>query len=170
MDIFLERIDKILARIIEPILVVVGLLMALGFVLGIVFRVGFNTPIFGLEELILFGVMWFYMLGAVLASRNREHLSADLVDVVSDSETVRWGFTLVSTIISILICLFFLYCAFDLFTWGLQRGQVTPIFSLPWVFAQSSLLFAAVFFLLYLLRDLIHLIRGEQLPNEDTSR
>lgn len=166
----LSALDNLLVRIVQPILVLLGLLMAIAFVVGIVYRTGFNTPVFGLEELILFGVMWFYMLGAVLASRNREHLSADLIDVVTDSPKVRRIFTIVSTIISMAVCVFFIYCAFDLFLWGVQRGQATPVFSLPWVFSQSSLLFAALFFFVYLLRDLVLLLRGEPLRNEDELR
>lgn len=159
----LRTLDAVLAKVIQPVLVALGLLMAAGFVVGIAFRTGMNAPIFGLEEIILFGVMWFYMLGAVLASRNREHLSADLVDVLTDNPKVLHAFSIVSTVISIVVCLFFVYCAFDLFMWGVERQQVTPVFSLPWVVAQSSLLFAAVFFLIYLVRDIVLLLQGETL-------
>lgn len=157
----LKALDRLLLRIIQPVLVILGLMMALGFIIGIAFRTGMNTPTFGLEEIILFGVMWFYMLGAVLASRNREHLSADLVDVFTDNPKVRHVFSIISTVVSIGVCLFFVYCAFDLFMWGIERRQVTPVFSMLWVIAQSSLLFAAVVFLIYLIRDLVLLLQGQ---------
>ncbi|HPQ96105.1 MAG: TRAP transporter small permease [Thiothrix sp.] len=158
--VLLKKIDMLLVRLIHPILIFTGLAVAVCFVAGIFSRAVLGVPLFGLEELILIAVMWFYMLGAALASRERSHLSADFIQVISKNPHVWRLAALVSTVISLVMAVMFVAWSYDLMAWGFQKGQKTPVFSIPWVVAQSSLFVAAVLFVAYLLRDLYQEITG----------
>jgi TRAP-type C4-dicarboxylate transport system permease small subunit len=54
------------------------------------------------------------------------------------------------------MAVFFVTWSYSLFAWGLEKGQVTPVFSIPQYVSQSSLFVASVLLLLYMLRDFIH--------------
>ncbi|WP_420586098.1 TRAP transporter small permease [Ruegeria sp.] len=157
----LRALDGLLIRIIHPILIFVGLAVALMLTVGIVSRALLGAPIFGLEELMLLGIMWFYMLGAALASRERSHLSADFVKVLSNNPKVWRVAAIVSTAISLVVAIMFVTWSWDLFAWGVEKGQATPVFNIPWWVSQSSLFFASILFVIYLTRDLILEITGK---------
>lgn len=165
----LKFLDALITRIINPILVVIGLAVALMLATGIFSRSVLQKPIFGLEELMLLAVMWFYMLGAVLASRERSHLSADFIQVISSNPKVWRVAAFVSTLISLGVAVMFAIWAWNLFTFGLQRGQSTPVFAIPWWVSQVSLLVAAVAFVIYLARDLVLELSGRAIRSGDPS-
>ena len=152
---FLRRLDQILYRIIKPVVVVIGLGVSLMLVVGIVSRALFRSPVFGLEEIMLLAIMWFYMLGAVLASRESSHLSADFIDVMTSNTAIRRAAVIVSTVISIIASLAFCYWAADFLAFGISRGQATPVFHIPFWVSQSSLFAAAILLTAYLVRDLL---------------
>jgi len=119
----LRALDGLLIRIIHPILIFVGLAVALMLTVGIVSRAFLGAPIFGLEELMLLGIMWFYMLGAALASRERSHLSADFVKVLSNNPKVWRVAAIVSSAISLVVAIMFVTWAWDLFAWGVKKAR-----------------------------------------------
>lgn len=166
MSIF-KTLDRTLIFIVNPILIVIGLAVPLMLTIGIFSRAVVGAPVFGLEEIMLIAVMWFYMLGASLASRERSHLRADFIKVLSQNPTVWRVADIVSTVISLFVAIFFVLWSFDLFAWGVMRGQSTPVFGLPWVISQGSLFVASILFVCYLVRDLVFEFTGQQLPHED---
>lgn len=160
--------DAAINRIIRPVVVIIGLGVALLLVIGIVARSALGTPVFGLEEIMLLAIMWFYMLGAVLASREGSHLKADFVDVMTENAAIRRGAAIIATIISIFASLAFCYWATDFLSFSLSRGQTTPVFAIPFWVSQISLVIAAILLTAYLGRDLVILLRGK-MPAQSTT-
>lgn len=157
----LKKLDLLVNRIIQPVVVVIGLGVALLLFIGIVARSVLGNPIFGLEEIMLLSIMWFYIMGAVLASREGSHLRADFVDVMTENPTIRRGAAIIATIISIFAALAFCYWATDFLSFSMSRGQTTPVFAIPFWVSQLSVLVAAVLMTAYLIRDLVVLLRGD---------
>lgn len=156
----LSYLDAGLGGLLKVAVVLTGLAIALMLAAGIFFRSVLEAPVFGLEEIVLFCVMWFYMAGAVLASRERSHLAADFVTVIFENPKVLKVIGMIATVISLIMALFFTDWSWSLVSWGLDKGQTTPVFHLPMWVSQASMLFAAVCFVLYLARDLITDLRG----------
>ena len=75
----IDKFDQLVGRFLTPAVIILSLVIAVGMVTGIVARSLLGQPLLGLEEIILFSVMWLYMLGAALASREDSHLSADFL-------------------------------------------------------------------------------------------
>lgn len=165
----LSSLDALVVRIINPILVLIGLAVALMLAAGIFSRAVLGKPVFGLEELMLVGAMWFYMLGAALASRERSHLSADFVQVMTSNPRILRAASIVSTLISLGVAVMFSIWAWNLFAFGLERGQTTAVFGIPWWTAQVSLFVASVAFVIYLIRDLILELSGANISSGDPS-
>lgn len=152
----LARIDNVLAFFIKVAVTVLGLFIAFAMVIGIIFRALLGVQVFGLEELVLMAAMWLYMLGAALASRERSHLSADFFQAFSDNEVLHDTMRLIATTLSLVMAAFFVEWSYSLFSWGFEKGQVTPVFGIPQYISQASLLVASVLLLLYVFRDLVH--------------
>ena len=143
------------------LLLVLSLIVAGGMVTGIVARSLLNPPLLGLEEIILFTVMWLYMLGAALASRESSHLSADfLSDYLQDS---RWQrpVKVLAKLVSLIAVAAFVIWSFDLFAWGLTMEQSTPVTRMPFYIVQSSMFIASLLMLIYTLRDTLKLLEQE---------
>ncbi|NND83246.1 MAG: TRAP transporter small permease subunit [Gammaproteobacteria bacterium] len=157
-----DAVDTVLQKIIVPLVVFLSLLVAGGLVLGIVLRSGFNTPMLGLEEIILFSVMWLYMLGAALASRERSHLSADFAATFIRSARWRHRVHLLAGSISLVMVCAFVVWSYDLLAWGLTHQQSTPVFQIPLYLSQGSMFCASILFLFYVTRDMLNDIRGRQ--------
>lgn len=156
----LRKLDEGIGRLIRPVVVVIGLGVALMLVIGILSRSLLGAPVFGLEEIMLLAIMWFYMLGATLASREGSHLRADFVEVMTENAGIRRVAAILSTIISIFASLAFCYWATDFLSFSLSRGQSTPVFAIPFWVSQASVLVAAILLTAYLIRDLVVLLRG----------
>jgi TRAP-type transport system small permease protein len=155
VDLF-TSIDNALAAVMKVAVVVMGIFVSFALVFGIVSRSFLGVQVFGLEELVLTAAMWLYMLGAALASRERSHLSADFIEAFSRNETLNEVIHLIATTLSLVMAVFFVTWSYSLFAWGLEKGQVTPVFSIPQYFSQSSLFVASILLLIYMLRDFIH--------------
>ena len=149
-------IDSALSKIIQAVVVILSLFVASAMVLGIVLRSVLNAPMLGLEEIILFSVMWLYMMGAALASRERSHLSADFVSVVVSNARVRHGLHLLATLVSLVMVLAFVVWSYDLLAWGFSKQRSTPVFQLPLYLSQASMFCASLLFLFYMLRDVVN--------------
>lgn len=151
----MASVDRFLAFIIKPIVVVISFLVAVLLAYGIFTRSILGTPVFGLEELVLLGAMWLYMLGAALASRDRSHLSADFVQVIFKNPRVIRSIHIVAALISLFMAIMFATWSYDLLYWAVKKGQTTAVLKMPWYLSQSSLFVASILFIFYQLRDII---------------
>ena len=151
----IEHFDRLIGKHLSWIVVFLSLIVAIGMVTGIIARSVLREPLLGLEEIILFTVMWLYMLGAALASRDSSHLSADFLSDYLKAGRVLRLVQLTAKLIALLAVLAFVAWSFDLFHWGFTMEQSTPVIKLPYYLAQSSMFIAAVIMAIYAARDLL---------------
>lgn len=162
-------IDSVVVFVIKPVVVLISLAVACMLALGIFTRTVLEAPMFGLEELVLMAAMWLYMLGAVMASRDRSHLSADFVQVVCSNPKIINFMHLLATIISLFMAVMFTTWSYDLLIWAVKKGQTTTVFQLPWYISQSSLFVASVLFVFYLSRDFLNDLIKFQNPEQNNN-
>ncbi|QTF91899.1 TRAP transporter small permease [Halomonas sp. BM-2019] len=155
VDIF-ASIDNAIALFMKIIVTMMGVFVSFAIVIGIVSRSLLGMPIFGLEELVLMAAMWLYMLGAALASRERSHLSADFIQAFCKNETIKTVSRFTATTLSLLLAVLFVVWSYSLLSWGIERGQRTPVFGIPQYISQGSLFVASILLLVYALRDFAH--------------
>lgn len=148
-------VDKLITIIIIPVVVLLSVAIAGLLAWGIFSRSVLAMPVFGLEELVLMSAMWLYMLGAVLAAKDRSHLTADFVSVVMKNEKWKAFIAVVATAISLVMASYFTTWSYSLFEWAVNKAQITPVLKLPWYISQSSLFIGSIALVFYLIRDLI---------------
>jgi TRAP-type C4-dicarboxylate transport system permease small subunit len=149
-----KMLDSLLMLLVKPLAIILGLFVAFSMTLGIFCRIVLGTPMFGLEEVILIAVMWLYMFGAILASKERSHLAADFVQVVVKNKKMVSFMRLLASVISLVIGICISTWCYDLMVWAFVKKQATPVFNIPWYYSQSSLFIASLFFIFYMLRDI----------------
>ncbi|MCT7656448.1 TRAP transporter small permease [Oceanimonas sp. NS1] len=131
-------------------LLVVGLMLFL-----VLARYVFGWSVVGLLELIMLFGMWLYMLGALIASRRNEHLVVDFVELQITDYRLKLLHKALISLITFVICLFFVLLAYRMLAWGLRRPQSTPGMGIPLWLPQASIMLAAVGCSCYSLRDLL---------------
>ena len=156
----IEQFDRLVGRCLSPIVVILSLVVAVGMVTGIIARSVLRKPLLGLEEIILLSVMWLYMLGAALASRDNSHLTADFLSDYMPANDFRRLLQLLARLLVLIAALAFVVWSVDLFRWGFTMEQSTPVIKLPYYLVQSSMFIAAAIMAIYALRDLL-LFLGE---------
>lgn len=152
---FISRVDSVVHFIVRPIVVVFSLAIACMVSWGVFSRYVLQSPIFGIEELILLSAVWLYLLGAVLAARDRSHLSADFISVLSSNPRVIIGFRTLSSVISLVMACFFVVWSQSLLGWGISKGQSTTVLHIPMYYSQGSLFVGSLLLVFYLFRDVL---------------
>ncbi|MCW8357064.1 MULTISPECIES: TRAP transporter small permease [Marinomonas] len=151
----IEVIDKLITLVVTPIVVSLSFAVAFMLAWGVFSRSILDTPVFGLEELVLISAMWLYLMGAVLAAKDRSHLTADFVSVLFKNKKMIAGMSILATVISFVMALYFVSWSYELLAWSVKKSQITPVFKLPWYLSQSSLFVGSVALVFYLVRDFI---------------
>ncbi len=140
----LSIVDRALGLLIRPLVVVLSLLIATLMVGGIVSREFLGQPLLGLEEIVLTCVMWLYMMGAALASREGTHLRGDFIQLLINNPKILAGIRLLAGTISFGLAIVFSIWAFSLMSWGFERQQSTAVLRIPLYVAQSSMFVCSI--------------------------
>ena len=155
-----QQLDQLLMYLAEWLIILASLLLITLVAFLVLDRLAIGTSWMGIHELALMAAMWLYMIGAIVALRNREHIAVDYL--AGKITNPRWSALLAFTNALIVVCvtIFFARLALDLLTWTMTRPQRTPALGLSQFWAQSAIIVAAGFAVIYALRDLVLAIFG----------
>lgn len=145
--------DQWLMRLANLVLVATTGLLVLLVLFLVLDRTAIGIGFMGTHELALMAAMWLYMVGAVVAMRNREHITVNYLATRLTGHRVRALHGLLVSSVVLTCSLFFLWLARDMLAWSARRPQTTPALGLPLLAAQWSLVVAAAFSVIYGLRD-----------------
>lgn len=129
---------------------VVGLMFFL-----VIARYVLGLSVVGLHELIMLAAVALYMTGAVIASRQREHLTIDWIASRITDPRKKAAHELLIALMTVVITCFFMVWAYHMFTWGMKRPQTTPAYQIPLWVPQMAIGVAAVGCFAYALRDAV---------------
>ncbi|WP_067220663.1 TRAP transporter small permease [Marinomonas gallaica] len=157
---FFSGLDKRVGWLLEAAafvssLLVVGLMLFL-----VLARYVFGWSIVGLLELIMLFGMWLYMLGGLIASRRNQHLVVDFIELKISDERMKLMHKALISLITFVICVFFIVLAYRMLAWGVRRPQTSPGMGIPLWLPQASIMLAAVGCTCYALRDFICSVAG----------
>lgn len=147
---------SIIARSLDVVAIVSSLATAGLMAFLVLARYVLGLSVVGLHELIMLAAVLLYMTGAVIASRRREHLTVDWLANLLTSPRKRAVHDLIIAILTVIITVFFIVWSFWMFSWGLERPQVTPAFRIPLWIPQAAIGMAALGCFAYAMRDVVH--------------
>lgn len=108
----------------------------------------------GMHTIALISAIWLYMSGALIASRNKQHLVIDYVSQNIKSKRNKAIHYLVISIIQLVITFIFAYWSWRMLSWGMRFTSKYPDFDIPIWVAQSAIALNAVGCIFYTLRDI----------------
>ncbi len=150
-----EFLDRWLMRLMSVVIFFSTAIIVCLITFLILSRYVFGWSVVGLLELSTLSALWLYMIGAVVASRNREHITVDFTAQSLNSPRLAAAHDLAISVILFVLGLFFLSLSWDMIEWAFRRPQVTPGLGIPLFAGQAALVAAAVLGMAYTVRDLI---------------
>lgn len=125
----------------------------------VIARYVLGLSIVGLHELILMFAVALYMIGAIIASRRREHITVTwLAERITAPRKQAVHAALVAAV-TVVVTVFFIVWTYRMLSWGMKMPQDTPAYDIPLWILQVPIAVAAAACFLYALRDFIHAIR-----------
>lgn len=130
-------------------------------VYGVTMRYVFHNPIFWVDEIFTYLLLWAIMIGWSLTEKKGRHIR---IYLLYDYLPKHWQYrvSIFEKIISLVFCGFFIYASIVLFLKYLQTGQVSINAQISLWIVTLIMPLAGILFALRFLEDLISLIRKGQ--------
>lgn len=126
--------------IILPVLIVIQVLL----------RYVFKAPLFGIEELMLFPIIWLYMIGGANASRTRSHIDCGILTLyIHEGTKGRAVFNLIRSVVSVVVSLWLSYWAYWYFMYSLKAWKISPLLKFPMFLGESAIFIGLVLMTIY---------------------
>ena len=133
-------------------------LVALAQFAQVITRYVLEIPVMGMEELMMYPILWLYMLGAVNASRENTHIRANVLDVFIKSPRKQAILNIISEVISIIVLSWLIYWAWDFTRYILRVWKESPTLYLPTFYADISLLVCLSLMTLFTLWHIVRMM------------
>lgn len=155
-------IKKALNKLIslqKMVTVVLVLALTVMVVVQVVLRYVFKAPLMGIEEMMLFPIIWLYMIGGANASQQRNHIECGVMTVYIKRPIVLKLFNVVKSLISIVVCIWLTYWAYWFFDYSLTRWKVSDLLYIPMFFGESAMFIGLALMLIYAVIEFVDYVK-----------
>ncbi|MEA2015162.1 MAG: TRAP transporter small permease subunit [Actinomycetota bacterium] len=116
-----------------------GVFIASTIFIQVVLRYIFSAPLFGLEEIALLVVSWFYFIGAAYSIHSESYIKADILSLIVKSPRIRKRFNIASLILATVASLLLFFYGVEYALWSSRAHVVTPHFLMSSNFGFTAL-------------------------------
>jgi TRAP-type C4-dicarboxylate transport system permease small subunit len=136
--------------VVQKVIMVVTGLTVMGIVSSaMMLRWLFNSDFKGYEEILVMFAFWLYMIGASYGSYQKNQITADILDIYLKEGRLKSMIHLVRSFLTLVLSSVFMFWAYEFVVWTVQMGTKTPVWRLPMVWGQSSLLVGLILVTFY---------------------
>ncbi len=132
-----------------------GFILTCLIVTEVIFRYFLQLPQLWVEEVILYVVLWYYLLGAALATHDRSHIVGGVIHLLVRPRIMS-RFRLGTDFVSFALSCLFAYWSYHVFLWNLGKDPRTIQLNFPDAYAYLALFAGFAFISLYFLAVLIN--------------
>ena len=136
-------------RFSQIVLTALMCVVALGQFVQVLTRYVFQIPVMGLEETIMFPTLWLYVLGAVNASREGTHISANVLEIFLKTERQHTILAIIGEVVSLGIGIWLTLWAWDYVQYAWRVWRESPTLYIPTFYGDLSLFVGMVFMMTY---------------------
>jgi TRAP-type C4-dicarboxylate transport system permease small subunit len=104
----------------------------------------FNTDFKGYEEILVMFAFWLYMIGASYGSYKKNQITADILDIYLPEGRLKLMIGLFRSFVTLILSCVFTFWAYEFVIWSIKMNTKTPVWRLPMVWGQSSLLIGLI--------------------------
>ena len=141
-------------------LIIAGCLITILVFIEVMLRYVFHSPLFGIEELIVFIAMWLYFIGASLGAHDRTHIKADVIHVWVKSARGMAIIHTVNSVVTVTLSAIMASWCYDYFIFALKKGGESPALRIPLILPQSGVFVGAILMTLYFTVELVDNFRN----------
>ena len=149
----IAKIAKYFVNFQYGLSIVMALLLLAMIGYEVVMRYVFKSSLMGVEEVMVFPIIWLYMLGGANASYEKSHIECGILTLYIKKEHSMLIFNLVKRIICVVILAWITYWSFYYFYYSLTTWKVADITYAPLFFANLAMTVGFVLMLIYAIRD-----------------
>ena len=152
----------------RSVVILLSLYSVILIVLQVIFRYFLELSIMWVEELTLYMVFWFYLFGASLCTYDRTHIKGGIVHVLFRKyPRILNSFDIGIAFASLALSVLFTIWGYQAFVFGLEIHRKTVQLTLPYAYAQLSLVPGFGLMAIYFLYEAIDRIRLGSRPTEE---
>lgn len=148
----------ILKALYQNAIFLAGAIILLAMIATVLLRYVFKMNLFGMDEIILCFVFWFYFFGGVNGSMEDSHIRADVIGTFIKNPNILWGLRLVTRIIEIAVQVFLIWLSVELFLTNCRRMPVTQGLKIPYIVPQFAIVVGFILMFLYNVAHLLYSI------------
>lgn len=112
----------------EIIIAATGIFISVAMFIQVLLRYVFCAPLFGLEEISLLIVAWFYFIGAAYSVHTESSIKVDILSLFVKSPRIRKRFNIVSLILATVATLLLFFYGLKYALWSSRAHVVTAHF------------------------------------------
>ena len=154
-----RRIYLVLIKIQRFLAITVCLIVPAIVVYQVILRYVLKAPLMGIEELLVFFIIWLYMLGGSVASEQRTHISCGILTLYMKRPLTIKLFNVAKALFGCICGGWLSYWAWWYFTYSLKLWKVSDILHIPMFFAESAIFVGFGLMLFFTFLELIDEIR-----------
>ena len=135
---FLEKLYCAIKGGQEVVASVLMILLPVLVCVQVVLRYVFEAPLMGIEELMLFPIIWLYMIGGANASMDRTHISCGILTLYIHKPLYIAVFHSFKSFISVVVSLWLTYWAYQFFDYSFSMWKESDLLYIPMFYGESA--------------------------------
>lgn len=156
----LKKLGSKLVTLQYGVSVVCALLLLAMIGYQVIARYVLKANLMGVEELMLFPIIWLYMLGGADASYEKSHIECGILTLYIKKERSICIFETVKRTLCAIILAWLCYWGFFFFSYSLKTWKLADITYAPLFYANIALTVGFVLMEIYAIRDVIAAYRN----------
>jgi TRAP-type C4-dicarboxylate transport system permease small subunit len=153
-----SRVARVVKSFHQSAIVISGIVIILSMVAMVLLRYVFKLNLFGMDEIILTFIFWFYFFGGVNGSMEDSQIRADIFSVFVKNGRFLWAIRLITRVIEIVVLCFLIYMTVQLLVTNFERMPTTQGLKIPYVIPQLAIGVGFVLMLFYSVGHLLTMI------------
>jgi TRAP-type C4-dicarboxylate transport system permease small subunit len=135
----------------------------------VIMRYFFDVPLYGIEEIAIYLAVWSYFIGASYGAKQKEHISASLVDVLLPEGRGQDFIAMVVDLITAVVSAWMVVWSWHYLAWTFKRGTLSVDLGLHMGWVHSAIFIGLTLMTLYFSIDfverLIHFIKYKKIDS-----
>lgn len=154
----IKKIGEYLYKFQSIVLFIMMLSITILVTIQVILRYYLYHPLMGIEELLLFPMIWLFFLGSANASWERTQIRAKVFDVFLKSTKSKRILNIIMAFISFGISCWITYWSYFYFLHSIKVKKLSATLFIPLVYAECTIFFGFLIMTMYVLIELIDYI------------
>ena len=121
----------------------------------VILRYVLHKPLMGIEELLVFFIIWLYMIGGSVASEQRNHIECGILTLYIKRDFSMRVFKTFKSLFGVVIGFWLCYWAYWYFSYSLKLWKLSDILRIPMFIAESAVFIGFALMQLFTIIELI---------------